>query len=198
MPKEDFSKLSVMNEIGINEIKPEFELPMSYGTAFLILRHRFSGIFIISAGVILAVTGIAKTWSGFGHAKILETVDPIIGISFRHLMVLAGMLELAVASACFFSARQKLQLGLVAWMSSSIVIYRFGLRWINWHRPCNCLGNLTDALHISTQASETAMKVILGFLFFGSYTLIIASWLQKLTPQPQSATSSANKAITTK
>src|ERR1022692_729687 len=34
---------------------------------------------------------------------------------------------------------------------------------------CACLGNLTDALHISPQTAETAMKIILGYLPLGSY-----------------------------
>jgi hypothetical protein len=42
--------------------------------------------FILSAGCILLITGLAKVISAFGTAKILEYNDPLFGISFKHLI----------------------------------------------------------------------------------------------------------------
>ena len=130
-----------------------------------------------SAGAIMAITGIAKVWSGLGNSKFLAVVDPIIGIKFGQLMLAVGVAEIAIALVCFFSKRQTLALGLVAWMSTNFVVYRLGLWWMDWHRPCNCLGNLTDALHLSPQTADNIMKVLLAYLLIGSYGLLLWQWL---------------------
>ncbi len=132
--------------------------------------------FLVSAGVVLMITGIAKVWSGLGNSKFLAVIDPIVGISFGHLMLLVGLIEIAIAVVCWFSKRQTTTLGLVAWLSTSFVIYRLGLWWMDWHRPCSCLGNLTDALHIPPQVADNSMKVVLAYLLVGSYGLLIRRW----------------------
>jgi hypothetical protein len=132
--------------------------------------------FILTAGGVLAVTGAAKIWTGLGDSKFLAVVDPIIGVKFGPLMLAVGMAEIAVALVCFLSKRQGLALGLVAWLATNFLVYRVGLGWMDWHRPCNCLGNLTDALHISPQAADNVMKVILAYLLVGSLGLLIWRW----------------------
>ena len=135
----------------------------------------FSRRFILSAGVILAVTGIAKLWTGLGSSKFLAVVDPIIGIKFGTLMLVVGVAEIVIAGVCFFRKRQTLALGLVAWMSTNFVVYRLGLWWMDWKKPCSCLGNLTDAVHISPQLADNIMKVVLAFLLVGSCGLLAVS-----------------------
>lgn len=130
--------------------------------------------FVVTASLTLAVTGVAKIWSSFGSAKILSQVDPIVGIKFGKLMLMVGLIEIAIALICFLRKRQTLALGLVAWTSTNFVVYRVCLWWIGWEKPCSCLGSLTDALHISPQVADTAMKVVLA-LFSGSYGLLIWS-----------------------
>lgn len=132
--------------------------------------------FYLSAGAILAVTGAAKVWSAFGNSKFLALVDPIVGIKFGPLMLMVGVVEIAIALVCFFSKRQTLALGLVAWMSTNFVVYRIGLWWMGWKKPCSCLGNLTDALHITPQTADNIMKVLLAYLLIGSYGLLIWQW----------------------
>ena len=142
-------------------------------------RRTFPRWFISSAAAILVVTGAAKVWGGLGHTKILAVADPITGISFGHLMLAVGILELAIAGVCLFGKSQKLSLGLIAWLATNFVVYRLGLWWMGWKKPCNCLGNLTDALHISPQLADNIMKVILAYLLIGSYALLIWQWVQR-------------------
>lgn len=136
----------------------------------------FIKLWILSIAVILTITGVAKIWSGLGNSKFLAMVDPIIGIKFGFLMLAVGVAEIAIALVCFFSKRQTLALGLVAWMSTNFVVYRLGLWWMNWKKPCSCLGNLTDALHISPQTADNIMKVVLAYFLIGSYGLLIWQW----------------------
>jgi hypothetical protein len=41
------------------------------------------------------------------------------------------------------------------------------------------LGNLTDALHISPQTGDIAMKIILAYLLIGSYATLFWLWRQR-------------------
>src|SRR5882757_11632 len=101
-----------------------------------------------SVGVIFALTGIAKVWSAFGDARILLQHDPILGLQFGNLMFVVGIFELALAGICLFGKSRMFWAILVACLSTNILAYRLGLWLMGWHRPCRCLGNLTDALHI--------------------------------------------------
>ena len=135
--------------------------------------------FIQSAAVIYAVSGSAKMIGAYGDAKILTVADPILGLQFGHLMFLAGALELTIAGACFSRRRQYQAALMVAWLATNLFAYRLGLRWIGWHHPCPCLGNLTDALHVSPQIADTAMKIILAYLLLGSYSTLFWFWRQR-------------------
>ena len=147
-------------------------------------RGGFPKWFILSSGAILAITGAAKFWTGLGNSKFLAVVDPIIGIKFGQLMLLVGVAEIVIALVCFFSKRQTLVLGLVAWMSTNFVVYRLGLWWMDWKSPCGCLGNLTDALGIAPQTADNIMKVLLAYLLIGSYGLLFARAIRPHEPMP--------------
>lgn len=138
--------------------------------------ERLARSFICSVGVILAMTGLAKIISAFGTAKLLSLKDPILEVSFRQIMVLAGVFELAISGICFFSNRINLQIRLTAWFATILVVYRMGLWFTNWQHPCPCLGNLTDALHISPGVADGFMKAMLGYLLIGSYATIFWMW----------------------
>jgi hypothetical protein len=133
--------------------------------------------FLLSAGGILLITGIAKVTSALGGAKVLQEYDPMLGITFRNLMLVAGSTELGVALVCWFGKDRRLNAGLVALLATNFLAYRIGLWLMNWKRPCTCLGNLTDALHISPSTGDLIMKVALAYLLIGSYALFL--WFLK-------------------
>ncbi len=136
---------------------------------------RISKWFRCSAGVILAITGIVKLWGAFFGPKIMTTVDPIFGLQFGQLIVMAGLLELGTAFSCL-AANSEMSLMLIGWLATTLAAYRFGLWAIDWHHPCHCLGNLTDAVHIPPQMADSVMKFVLAYLLFGSYaTLFLLS-----------------------
>jgi hypothetical protein len=164
------------------------KLVPTYGTDQLLLAW-----FAPSAAIILATAGIAKTWSAFGHAKYLLVTDPITRIQFGHLMLAVGILEVIIACICLFSKLQVLSLALVAWLATGFVLYRFGLWLLGWQKPCSCLGNLTDALHIPPQTADMAMKIILAYLLIGSYANLFWLWRQK---RKALQLSSSEKAVT--
>lgn len=141
-------------------------------------NHPVSKWFVLSAGFMLSITGIAKVWSGLANTNLLVVADPIIGLKFGDLMLAVGFVEVVIALVCFFSKRQTLGLALVAWICTSFLMYRLGLWWIDWQRPCACLGNLTDALHVTPQTADNIMRVVLAYLLIGSYGMLAWAWRQ--------------------
>ena len=133
-------------------------------------------MFIISAGAILLVTGVAKLWSATGTAGLLAQNDPVFRIPFREILVLASVMELVVSGFCIFGRSNLLKISLIACLSTQIAIYRAGLWWVGWEKPCNCLGGLSDALHLSPTVADDIIKTTLLYLCVGSYLFLAFRW----------------------
>lgn len=129
-------------------------------------------LFIFSASFILLITGMAKIFSTFGGQEVLDLIDPIFKISFRHLMFLVGALEIAVSIVCFFIPRTNLCLGLIGWMSTNFLMYRLGIWYVGWRRPCPCVGNFADMLHLSANSVDLLIKTLFLYLLINSYCLV--------------------------
>jgi hypothetical protein len=151
-------------------------------------------LFIFLSGLLLLATAAAKLVSASGHAGILRMTNPIFGISFRNVLWIVGFLELVVALICFLGKQQKLKIWLIAWLATCFLMYRVGSVVMYNSKFCPCLGNLTDALHISPQAADTTAKIILAYLLLGSYAAIFWTWwpTQKATLTPSSVDATAS------
>jgi hypothetical protein len=132
--------------------------------------------FPLVAGTLLALVGMMKLWSWLTGASGSGVVDPVMGINASVLTLGSGLAEVAVAAVCLLSNRERLGMGLVAWWATNLVVYRVGLWWMGWQRPCGCLGYLVEALGISPQAAEVLSLMILGFLLVGSYGWWFWQW----------------------
>ena len=95
---------------------------------------------------------------------------------FRELLLLVGLAELLIAFFCLFTDRRRFSLLAVAWLSTNFLVYRLGLWFIGWHRPCGCMGSLSDMLHLSPRAADNIMKVVLAYLLTGSYAILLLEW----------------------
>lgn len=147
--------------------------------------NKIALLFRYSAGVLLSLTATAKFISAMGGAGILHRPDPVFGIPFNWLFWIVGAIELLVSAGCFFIRRRLLSSGLVAWLATSFVVYRIGAWRIGSPKLCPCLGNITDALHISPQRADLTMKIVLAYLLVGSYGTVYWHWRRKrATPLP--------------
>ena len=141
-------------------------------------------LFLVSAGGGLGLTGLSKAFSAIGAARALDVADPLIGIPFRQLLLLVGLAELLIAFFCLFTDKRRLSLLAVAWISTNFLVYRLGLWFIGWHRPCGCMGNLTDLLHLTPRAADNIMKGVLAFLLLGSYGILYREYRQRKAQHP--------------
>jgi hypothetical protein len=149
-------------------------LPDAPCGASLLPARGWQDRFLRIASAVLLTTGGAKLVSAWSAAKVMEVPDPMFGIPFRYLLLLAALAELSVALACMRGGRQPLSFCLLAWLAGSISIYRGGLWAIGWQTPCGCLGSLTAALGISTYTADWLMEGLLGFLLVGSCCGLVA------------------------
>jgi hypothetical protein len=143
------------------------------------MKSKLLFIYIRSSGLLLLITALAKIISATSSAQIMAISAPIVNISYRDLFIMVGLAEFMVAICLLFGKNLDLQVSLLAWLSTNILIYRIGLIWVGYHKPCSCLGNLTDALHIPPQTADTAMKIILAYLLIGSYATLFWLWRQR-------------------
>lgn len=136
--------------------------------------------FRVSAGVVCLVTGSAKVLSTVGSAGILKSIDPVFGWQIGHLVLMAGIVELVVAGVCLLYGKQPILVTtFVAWLATILLAYRVGLWWMDWHRTCHCLGNITDAIHVSPVTADDIIKLMLAYLLIGSYATLFWLWRQR-------------------
>jgi hypothetical protein len=137
---------------------------------------RLVALFVISAGILLLLTGAAKIASAFGRAPILAKPDPIFGIQFNYLLLSVGLMEVAVAFVCFAHTNQNLALVLVAAISINFLGYRVALWLTHWPGYCPCLGTLTQTIHLSPKRADSLTQVMLTYLLLGSVSLLACAW----------------------
>lgn len=137
---------------------------------------KWTRLFLLSAAVLLFITGGAKLVSVFGRTAILTKPDPILGMPFQYLFVSAGSIELFVSAICLLFRNGKLPLFSVFVLSLNFLAYRMALRFAHWDGYCPCLGTLTAAIHISPQRADFWLTVVLGYLLIGSLLLLISSY----------------------
>lgn len=148
------------------------------------MKTKLASRFLYSAGVLLLITGVAKFLSVLGGAKILGFPDPIFDISFRLLFIFAAVIEIVVGVICFCRFAPTVRISAVAGLATALAVYRFGIFWVGYRKPCSCLGGLTDALHIPPQVSDDIAKTILIYLMLGSYALIAWNYRRKNQSEP--------------
>ena len=127
----------------------------------------------------LFLTALAKLISSFGDVAILQEVDSVLLVSYRTEFIVVAVIEFIVVLYCFISKSSCFKLLLIAWLATCFIVYRLGLLWVGSESYCPCLGSLTDIIGVSPKVADIAMKVLLFYLFVGSYTLLKCLWLDK-------------------
>lgn len=129
-------------------------------------------MFFLTSAALLAVTSAAKLVSATGNARILSTAEPLSGMLFRQVFVLAGICELAVLISLFALRTVKIKALSLAWLSSCLLAYRFCLVVGGYHTPCPCLGGLTDKLHVPSSIADNFLLASLFYMLCGSLIII--------------------------
>ena len=115
-------------------------------------------------GLVVCITGAAKIASSTGSDQVLTTLDPIFGIPYAQLLWIVGIIELIIGGTVFITRRNSVRTYLIGWIAAEIGLYRLGLWWSDYAKPCLCLGTLTGKIHISQDLADVLMLVLLWLL----------------------------------
>jgi len=135
-------------------------------------------LYIKSAGVLLTLTALAKLAAAVSGPHIIGQHDPILGLQYRYEFWVIGLLELSIAFFCLFLRPCRLQYGLLAWLTGCFAVYRIGFWSIGMHF-CPCLGNFSDAIHLSKETANAITLGILVYLLVGSFVGLIVPWVRE-------------------
>jgi len=142
-----------------------------------------SNWFATSAGGILALYGTACLLGAFGKSRLMDIIhDPLFGISFRYLVLLAGIVGLTMAFVCLFTNKKTLSLIVIAWLTTNFVAYRVGLWTMGWHHPYAWLSDMMEGLDISPLMADGIMTLVLAYMIIGSVVMLWVGKNGRLAP----------------
>lgn len=139
-------------------------------------------IFIVTAGLLLTLTGFVKLMSAQQAAGYLNLRDPLFEfLTNRQLLSGAAALELVVVILLLWLKNQQTRLALIAWIGSMFLLYRISIHLVKTpgFTPCPCLGNAAAWLHLNPNHLDWTIKAMLAYLLVGSYGLLIGFQLRK-------------------
>lgn len=117
-----------------------------------------------TVGLCFMLTGGMKFVTLFSNVGILDSSDPVFNIPFRYVLASVGTLEIVVAALML--ARPGAPRCLISgWsLAASIATYRIALYYMEYQKPCNCLGSITEIFKISERSADNIAIAILAYI----------------------------------
>jgi len=133
-------------------------------------------IFVNLAGAILLAAGLSRLLIAAEGAQFLSLPDPALGIPLHYALLVVGGIESLVALICLFGKRIHFQVGWLAWLATSYLVFQIGLFWMHCHPQATCIGSLTDPLHLSRGIAGWFVMALTIYIILGSYIALIRLW----------------------
>lgn len=145
----------------------------------ILSRGNIGSLFLNSSGVLLWFTGVAKLLTILAGAPVLGSNDPLLGLKFSVLFVVAGSVEVLLGILLILPnlLNDSLKTILVAWVSTELMFYRLCLLYIGWHGPCPCLGSLTETLRVRPEVVDWLLIAALTYMLVGSWWMLLSTGL---------------------
>lgn len=134
----------------------------------------FTRLYLLSAGAVLAYCGAEHLVLSLWRSAVIAFNDPVFGVPFRFVLLAFGILNLTLGLLSFFSARRKLVLGLIAWLSLNGILYWIGLWCMDWTEPFPLVAYISETWRISTGVAGILHALALAYLLFGSVACALA------------------------
>lgn len=146
-------------------------------------RQQTSEVFFRSASVLLVLTGLAKLLSISESSRILAAETWLFGLTYRELMVIGGVIELATAVLLL-----KRQLGparsmLLLWLACNFLLFRL-VSFLTDSRPCPCLGSFAGQLGLDNRSVEWFLRFLIAYFVAGSSAMLVISKQILESPNP--------------
>lgn len=130
-------------------------------------------IFVISAVAILCLAAIAKVISVLGDTRILDATDPVFGVSYRNVMLVTGVVELATAMSVLFYLKGNWRFYCLLWLACLFGAYRLSLYLLGASTPCSCLGTIGSSLGIPGNLVQRLADWMFYYLLAGSLAAVM-------------------------
>lgn len=140
--------------------QPDLALRQRQGKSRMARILRVSVLF---CGLLLLATATAKFFTLHDDPKYLYEEDPVLLVSWRTVMFLAASVESGIALICFLASRSRIAPVSITWFAAMAIIYRVGLQWLGYQKPCRCMGSFAEVVGIQESVLE---RVLVGGLVF--------------------------------
>lgn len=125
-------------------------------------------MFIKSCALILILTGALKLLDSFGPHPSLLRPEPLSGISYAKVFLMAGMLEIVLAGVLWWLKEAIIGCILVAGFSALAVGYRLLLKANGIAEACACLGLSGKWLPLAADARADIALGLLAYMALGA------------------------------
>jgi hypothetical protein len=140
------------------------------------MASRWIKTVILSAGGLLLAAALLRFLIATSSAQALALPDPVLGIPVRWAVLLAGIVELAAAWFCLFGRSRWLQVGVLVWLATNLVVFHAGLVWLKVHPQGTFLGSLTDPLQLAGTPTGGVVRWLPLSFVFASYAAALGLW----------------------
>ena len=123
--------------------------------------------------VMFAAAGLVMLYGARDYIPPLGQPDPVVGLSTRALLCVAGLAHLAISGA-LCAARDPMTLGLLAcWASLNYIVYLAGTIWLKAAGAIPAVVVLGWELGVSAKAIYTVWGVFIAYLALGGLLLVV-------------------------
>jgi len=150
--------------------------------------NKFCSTYTKSVGFLLLFTAVAKLISITGRQGILGVEDPLLSLTYRQLLSVAGVLELLAAIFIIYGSNPRQKLITINFFSMAFLTYHLGIHFLGKEvtTHCPCLGRVTDQLHISQNLADLFIQFIIVYMFLGSVFLLVTACAKPELAMPAS------------
>lgn len=92
-----------------------------------------------AVAVVFSVTALLKFVAIARHERLLQTLDPLLGVNLGSVAIVAALAELLLAIYVLYGSNLRSVLIAIHLFSVVLLLYRFGVG-LSGRAPCPCLG----------------------------------------------------------
>ncbi len=123
--------------------------------------------FLVACSAILGITGLLKLVSVFGHDRILQSYDPLFGIQTRFILIIAGAIDVFIATALIRSKNSRSSHWLVSWVGFKFLLYRGFPVFSRNDNQRPCLGTIFGWLKLNALLLNGILMALSSLMFLG-------------------------------
>jgi hypothetical protein len=148
-------------------------------------RIRRANLLVRGSAVLFAATGLVMLYGARDYIPPLEQPDPVLGLSTRALLCVAGLAHLAI-SGCLCATRDPVTLGLVAcWAGLNYIVYLAGTAWLKVAGAIPAVVVLAWELGVSAKVIYAVWGVFIAYLVLGGLLLVVLERRRQLRLQAE-------------